>query len=196
MSTYVKPNNDRFVIESYLNFSDLSNIDITNPDSALTVKGGAFINNDLYVNGTLVVNGDVISLGNTGGTLALNSNISSNLEPANTDTYNLGSTTKYWSSLYVNSLNISRISDGDFASSNTVIEISSATAPAMFLPDAMHGDIKVIIVKEPLATPVVVTPNNATGFTDITFVTEGDSVTMLFANGAWCILSNFRASVI
>ena len=195
MSTYLKPDNNRFIIESNLNFSDLNNIDVNNPDSALNVRGGAFINNDLFVNGTLVVNGDVISLGNTGGTLTLNSNISSNVEPSSSDTYSLGSTTNYWSSLYANTINLSQSATTDFTSNNSVIEINSATAPAMAMPDATHGDIKIIITTVTPTAPVLVTPDNATGFANITFINEGDSVTMIFANSAWHILSNFRASV-
>lgn len=195
MSTHIKPDNNRFVIESNLNFSDLNNIDVNNPDSALNVRGGAFINNDLFVNGTLVVNGDVISLGNTGGTLTLNSNISSNVEPSSSDTYSLGSTTNYWSSLYANTINLSQSATTDFTSNNTVIEINSTTTPTIALPDATHGDIKIIITNETPTAPVLVTPDNATGFANITFTNEGDSATMIFANSAWHILSNFRASV-
>ncbi len=195
MSTHVKPDADRFVIESSLNFSDLNNVDVNNPESALIVKGGAFINNDLFVNGTLVVNGDVISLGNTGGTLTLNSNISSNVEPSSTDTYNLGSTTKYWSALYANTVNISQSSTTDFTSNNTVIEINASTNAAVTLADTTNGDVKIIVTTVQPTAPVVVTPTNANSFASVTFTNVGDSATLLFVNGSWNIISTFRASV-
>ena len=195
MSTHVNPDGGRFVIESNLNFANLNAIDVNNPDSALNVKGGAFVNNDLYIGGTLIVNGDVISLGNAGGTLTLNSNISSNVEPSSTDTYALGSNTHYWSALYANTVNISQNSTTDFTSNNTVIEIDASTGATETLADATHGDVKTIVVTTQPTAPVLVTPTNANGFTNLTFTNSGDTATMLFVNGAWNIISNFRASV-
>ena len=193
MSTHVNPDGGRFVIESNLNFSDLNNI--VNTESALDVRGGAFVNNDLYVGGTLVVNGDVISLGNAGGTLTLNSNISSNVEPSTTDTYNLGSSANYWSKLYANTVNVAQSSTTDFSSNNTVIEIDATTTASQTLADGENGDVKIVVATQSPTATVVVAPTNANGFSTISFTNAGDSATMLFVNGAWNIVSNFRASV-
>ena len=193
MSTHVNPDGGRFVIESNLNFSDLNNI--VNTESALDVRGGAFVNNDLYVGGTLVVNGDVISLGNAGGTLTLNSNISSNVEPSTTDTYNLGSSANYWSKLYANTVNVAQSSTTDFSSNNTVIEIDATTTASQTLADGENGDVKIVVATQSPTATVVVAPTNANGFSTISFTSAGDSATMLFVNGAWNIVSNFRASV-
>ena len=46
MASYIKPDGKQLVIDSNLNFSDLATHLST--ESALFVKGGAYVNNDLY----------------------------------------------------------------------------------------------------------------------------------------------------
>ena len=47
--------------------------------------------------------------------------------------------------------------------------------------------LKLLSQTETPGATVLVTPDNATGFANITFTNEGDSATMIFANGAWHI---------
>ena len=82
-----------------LSIDDNSDINLVTPiygDGALNVVGGGYFGGNLYVGGTLVANGDVITLGNGGGSLTLNANINSDILPATTNTYNVGSTTAEW----------------------------------------------------------------------------------------------------
>lgn len=197
MPTYINPDSGRYVINSSLNFSDLNNI--VHTESALDVRGGAFVNNDLYVGGTLVVNGDIISLGNAGGTLSLNSNISSDILPSQTNTYDIGNSNYEWKSTFTNNLHLSQTPVVEiiqnFSIESTVSFITSSTQSASILPDGANGQIKIIVTTQTPSTPVTLTPTNANGFSTISFTNAGDSATMLFTNGAWNIVSNFRASV-
>ena len=98
MSSHINPDAGRLIIESTQNL-DLTVSQANMPAGAsLYNKGGFFNSGHLYVQGTLVVNGDIITLGSSGGSLTLNSNISSDVLPDITSgiQYNIGSTTKPW----------------------------------------------------------------------------------------------------
>ena len=98
MSSHINPDAGRLIIESTQNL-DLTASQANMPAGAsLYNKGGFFNSGHLYVQGTLVVNGDIITLGNSGGSLTLNSNISSDVLPDTTSgiQYNIGSTAKPW----------------------------------------------------------------------------------------------------
>ena len=76
MSSHINPDAGHLIIES-TNDLDLNESQVNMPAGAsLYNKGGLYNAGHLYTQGTLVVNGDIISLGNTGGSLTLNSNIS------------------------------------------------------------------------------------------------------------------------
>ena len=59
--------------------------------------------NDLSVN---TINGQVYGAGGGGGTVDISS-VSSNIVPSITNTYSLGSTTKYWSNAYIRDISVS-----------------------------------------------------------------------------------------
>ena len=192
MSTHVTPDNGNFVINS------TNDIDVNNPnpiESALHVKGAAYISANLYIGGTALINGDVVSLGNAGGSVALNGNISSNVLPQTTDTFNLGSNNLFWNKTYTNSISISSNTTTDFSSQQSVIEIDATTSASQTLADGENGDIKIVVTTQSPVSTVVLSPTNANGFSTISFTNAGDTATMLFVNGAWNIVSNFRASV-
>jgi len=193
LSTHIRPNNGRLVVDSLARFSDLSNANAY--EAALHVKGDTFLSNDLHVDGTLVVNGDVISLGNSGGNVTFNSNIASDIEPSVTDTYNIGASNFYWQNIYVNQINLSSSPSSDINAYSSLCLINSTSNTSQILDDKDNGTVKTIIVTEPLSQPVIITPNSTHGFSNITFNNQGDSITLVFVSGAWSIVSNFRASV-
>lgn len=200
MSTQINPDNGRLVINS-----DLSNLNLNTINDAgstpelevsLHVKGpGIYVDRDTIIDGTLVVRGDVISLGDGSTNLTLNSDVASNIIPSVTDNFSLGNSTNYWGKLYANTVNIAQSSTTDFSSNNTVIEIDATTTASQTLADGENGDVKIVVATQSPAATVVVAPTNANGFSTISFTDAGDSATMLFVNGAWNIVSNFRASV-
>ena len=192
MSTHVTPDNGNFVINS------TNDIDVNNPnpiESALYVKGAAYISANLYIGGTALINGDVVSLGNAGGSVAINGNIRSDVLPQSTDTFNLGSNNLFWNKTYTNAISISSSTTTDFSTNNSVIEIDATTSASQTLADGENGDVKIVVTTQTPTSAVVVTPTNANGFSTISFTNAGDTATMLFVNGAWNIVSNFRASV-
>lgn len=193
MSTHIRPNNGRLVVDSLARFSDLSNADAY--QAALHVKGDTFLSSDLHVDGTLVVNGDVISLGNSGGNVTFNSNIASDIEPSVTDTYDIGASNFYWQNIYVNQINLSSSPSSDINAYSSLCLINSTSNTSQILDDKDNGTVKTIIVTEPLSQSVIITPNSTHGFSNITFNNHGDSITLVFVSGAWNIVSNFRASV-
>ena len=159
------------------------------------VKGATYISANLYIGGTALINGDVVSLGNAGGSVAINGNIRSDVLPQTNDSFNLGSNNLFWNKTYTNAISISSSTTTDFSSNNSVIEIDTTTSASQTLADGENGDVKVVVATQTPTATVVVTPTNANGFSTISFTNAGDTVTMLFVNGAWNIVSNFRASV-
>ena len=109
MASVIKPDNDELHILGSVkstNQIDLGKLNINNSDdvdlnslpanhaaadAALNVQGGAVVGGNLYTAGTFVAGGDVITLGGTGASLSLNANINSDVLPATTDTFDLGS---------------------------------------------------------------------------------------------------------
>lgn len=194
MASYIKPDNDQLVIESSLNFSDLNAIVST--ESALLVKGGAYVNNDLYIGGTLIANGDVITLGNASGSLTLNANISSDILPSTTKTYNIGESANAWNELHVETVIMSPTVETTQATPGASLSaIDGSTNASISLADGTEGQHKIITVSDTLSGNVIVTPDNASEFTSITFAAKGDSASLVFVNGSWNIVSVFRSSV-
>ena len=225
MATIVKPDNEEykvvgnmtvtgnlsglgnFNLTETLNILSTSNIDLSAPvngDGALNVSGGAYIENDLYIGGTLAVNGDVITLGNTAGSITFNGGLSSNVVPSIDSQYNLGSDEKKWKNIYTSNI---LLSSGDNNTVTGIVDTSTSvsyvdiTSPAVnTLPDLdvdQFGKIKIIVASN-LSSPVQITPTTALGFTSFILTNIGDSVTLMFINAAlgWAIVNNFRASVI
>ena len=187
-----------------LGIDSADDINLENPlieDAALGVVGGGYLGGNLYVGGTLLANGDVITLGNSGGSLTLNANISSDILPSETLVYNIGSDTKEWLTLYTKNVNLSSLnykSTSDLTEislETTVSYITSATNSSLALNDGTEGNTKTIVVTETPLLPVVVTPVTALGFATITLTNAGDSVSLLYTSNGWTITSSFRATV-
>ena len=193
MSTNIRPNNGRLVVDSMLRFTDLSNASAY--QAALHVKGDTFLSSDLHIDGTLVVNGDVISLGNSGGNVTFNSNIASDIEPSITNTYDIGANNFYWQNIYVNQINLSTNPSTDINADGSLSVIDSTSNTSQILNDKSNGATKTIIAVESLAQPVIITPSSTHGFNNITFNSHGDSITLVFVNNAWSIASSFRTSI-
>lgn len=188
MSSHITPDAGMLVIESALD------VDLVNPvEAALYVKGGQYLGSNLYVNGTLVVNGDVVSLGNGSGSLTFNSNISSDVIPATDTLYNLGSGSNKWKTLYVQNISLDSYDvTTDISTSVGINNITGSTNNTVGMIDGNEGEFTIINVVSAPAFPVTVTPTNPNGFTSILLTNSGDSITMLFNNGKWNIVSNFR----
>lgn len=200
MSSYITPDNGKLVVRSDRDL-DLSNI--SSDDAALHLLGGQYLEGNLYVGGTLVVNGDVVTLGNAGGSLTFNANISSDILPNITDTYNIGSNLEKWNSVFSVSVQTEKLITGSNPTvsttainlSNSVTHIDSSTSPSISLADGTSGQTLTVIAVETPTLPVTMTPDNALGYTSITLTNVGDSATMIFTAGKWAISSIFRASV-
>ena len=196
MASYIKPDDGRLVINSTLNFADLEAI--VDTESALLLKGGAYINNDLYIGGTLIANGDIITIGNTGGSLTLNSNISSDVIPTTTNNYNLGSNNKQWDKIYANKILMTQITSNagtEVSVDHGVSYITSATNVSPTLPDGELGQLVTIVATEALNNPVTLSPDNGLGYTTVTFNNLGDSIYLMWTPNGWAIISHFRTSI-
>jgi hypothetical protein len=194
MASTIKPDGKQLVIDSDLNFSNLATHLST--ESALLVKGGAYVNNDLYIGGTLIANGDVITLGNASGSLALNANISSDLLPSTANTYDIGSNANSWKQLNIQTVIVSTTTETTEVTAGTSLSaIDGTTALTLVLADGTEGQNKIITVSDTPAGPITVTPSNGAGFTSITFTAKGDSASLVFVNSSWNIVSVFRSSV-
>jgi hypothetical protein len=201
MSTYISPDSGHLVVKS-VNDLDLNNI--SSDDAALFVQGGQYLEGNLYVGGTLVVNGDVITLGNAGGSLTFNANVSSDILPSTTETYNIGSDLEKWNSVFAKTLQTEKLqittSSAVVAAtvdvSTSVNHIDATTPVSASLANGDEGQVLSIIVVKTPAAAVAVTPASPLGFSSIILTNSGDSVTMIFTGGSWAIVSLFRASVI
>ena len=200
MSSYITPDNGKLVIKSD-NDLDLSNI--SSDDAALHLLGGQYLEGNLYVGGTLVVNGDVVTLGNAGGSLTFNANVSSDILPSDPNTYNIGSDLKKWSTIFSVNVQTEKLQLGyepavvvsEVNVTTSVNHINTGTSPSVTMANGTSGQLLTIVVVETPPSAVVVTPANTLGYTDITLTNAGDSVTMLYTDNKWSISSIFRASV-
>ena len=194
MTSYINPDEGTLVIKSVKDL-DLSAIDRN--DAALVVEGGEWIAGNLYVGGTFIANGDIVTLGNSGGVLTFNTNISSNVLPSATKTFNLGSKTECWKELHTETVmyNTDDIASTQVSSQASMSIINSSTSVGVTLDDGIDGQLKIITVSEPIASPVILLPVNPRGFSSISFTNAGDSATLMFINAGWNIISVFRSSV-
>lgn len=200
MSSHINPDAGRLIIESTQNL-DLTASQANMPAGAsLYNKGGLFNAGHLYVQGTLVVNGDIITLGNSGGSLTLNSNISSDVLPDTTSgiQYNIGSDTKPWNIGYFEKI----ISSQNPVSATTSIPTTKGTVyldgssnTSLALADGSVGEHKTIILTATPTGTITVTPATALGYTSIAFASVGDSAELIYTSNGWSILSIFRANV-
>jgi hypothetical protein len=193
MASYIKPDGDQLIIKSIKDI-DLNALNST--DSALLVEGGAWVGGHLYIEGSIVSSGDVITLGNASGSVAFNSNISTDLLPSVTKTHNIGSSTNVWDQLNIQTVVVSTTTETTEITAGTSLSaIDGSTVVALVLSDGTEGQHKIITVSATPTGPVTVTPTNGAGFTSVTFAAKGDSASLVFVNGSWNIVSVFRSSV-
>lgn len=200
MPTYINPDNGRLVIKSS---NDINLNDINANDSALHVTGGQYTGGNLYVAGTLVVNGDVVTLGNAGGSLTFNANISSDVLPNTTDQFDIGSDILKWNNVFAKTVNADKIvltaNPSEVTTviypEDSVYHITTNTQANIALSDGQEGQMVSVVVTDTPALPVTLTPDNSNGFTNIVLTNSGDTVSMLYTNGSWSITSVFRSSV-
>jgi len=189
---------------------DLNNIpnwtELTDPTdpgyapAALSVQGGSWVGGNQYIGGTLVANGDVITLGNAGGSLTLNANISSDVVPSTDNAYNIGSDVKEWSNVYTQNLHLNSTSEdvvttGPVSASTAVSHFNGTTSNAVSLPDGSNGQIKIIAQVSAPASTVVLTPDTPLGFSSITFNIAGETATLMYTSSGWVVLSNHRSTI-
>jgi len=198
MSSHINPDSGTLVIES----TNTLNVGVSPVDpvgAALHIKGGHYTSGNMYVGGTLLVNGDVISLGNGGGSLAINANISSHVLP-NTSSgiiYDLGSSIHPWNISYVQKVVTVKQLGTNSASLNTsgTVYIDGSTSTSLALDDGREGERKTIVVVATPSGTVVVTPNTANGFSTVSFTTAGQSVELIYTSSGWSILSVYGSSI-
>ncbi len=200
MSSHINPDAGRLIIESTQDL-DLTASQANMPSGAsLHNKGGMFNSGHLYVQGTLVVNGDIITLGASGGSLTLNSNISSDVLPDITSgiQYNIGSTTKPWNIGYFEKIISSRnpvTATTDVPTTKGTVLLDGTTNTSLSLSNGSVGEHKTIIVTATPTGTITVTPSTALGYTSISFAAVGDTAQLIYTSNGWSILSIFRANV-
>jgi hypothetical protein len=193
MASYIKPDNAQLVIKS---IKDLNLNALSSDDSALHVEGGQWVGGHLYIGGSIVSSGDVITLGNASGSVAFNSNISTDLLPSVTKTHDIGSSSNMWDQLNIQTVIVSTTTETTEITAGTSLSaIDGSTAVSLALANGTEGQQKIITVSDTPSGNVTVTPTNGAGFTSITFTAKGDSATLVFVNGSWNIVSHFRSSV-
>lgn len=200
MPTYINPDNGRLVIKSN-NDIDLNEINST--DSALHLMGGQYTEGNLYVSGTLVVNGDVVTLGNAGGSLTFNANISSDILPNTTAQFDIGSETLKWNKIFSKEVSIDNLilspSPQEITSTidleQSVCHITDNTPNSITLNNGQEGQMLTLVATSTPAQPVAITPDNANGYSNILLTNSGDTATIVYTSGSWNVISLFRASV-
>lgn len=221
MATVINPDNNLYIVNGDLEINgsvtagdvdldnvrinstndvDLDNIPATFNDAnaALNIQGGAWVGGNLYTAGTFVANGDIVTLGNSGGSLTLNGNISSDVLPSEPYTYNIGSPTNQWYTVNTSALMLEadpeEITSAALTAVSSIYHIGASTPAAVSLADGSEGQLLHIVCTS--ANNVQISPSNAMGYTTISFTSVGDSVIMLFTGGKWAVTSHFRSSVL
>lgn len=198
MSSHINPDSGTLVIES----TNVLNIGVTPVDStgaALYIKGSQYTEADMYIHGTLVVNGNVISLGNAGGSLTLNANISSHVLPnvSSGIQYNIGSNTEPWNVGYFQKIvAMPEVSTTSVSTTTGTTYLDGTTSTTLALANGIEGERKAIVVTATPSGAITVTPATAVGYTSIQFAAVGDTAELMYTNTGWSILSIFRTSVI
>jgi hypothetical protein len=97
-------------IANYLNTNDVL-IDILDVSGNVSI-GGTLSATDIDLSGNLSVDGDIILKGSTltigdgGDVININATVNNHLVSTTTNTFDLGSTTKYWRNLYVKDISV------------------------------------------------------------------------------------------
>ena len=197
MSSHINPDSGTLVIES-TNVLDVSTSPVDPIGAAIYNKGGTYNAGSMYIDGTLVVNGNVISLGNAGGSLTLNANISSHVLPnvSSGIQYNIGSNTEPWNVGYFQKIVAKPEASTTSVSTTTgTTYLDGSTSTTLALANGIEGERKAIVVTATPAGAITVTPDSAVGYTSMQFAAVGDSAELMYTNTGWSILSIFRTSV-
>lgn len=187
------------LVSTNLGVIDLESPTDPNALPALDVSGAGRIGDDLYVGGTLLVNGDVITLGNSGGSVTFNSNISSDISPSDTLTYDIGTSSFYWKNIYcaniINPISTAQTTVGV----EKIIYIDGTTSEALSMDDAATvGSEKTFIVTDTITTIsgfVTVTPTTPLGYLSFSLSNIGDTISLIYTDNGWAITSLFRTSI-
>ncbi len=83
---------------------------------------------------------------------------------------------------------------GAIPTTGAIVRLSTTGANALTLADGIEGQILRIVMIADLGDGTL-TPANKQGFSTITFNDAGDTVTLLFVNSKWFILSNNGCTV-
>lgn len=181
-----------------LSVLDTSDVDLESPllsDAALSVSGGIFVNSNAYIGGNLVVAGDVITLGLTESSITFGSGISSDVSPSDDLSVNLGAPQNQWNKVYTGNIVVAQTPAEIIDTVDTTIatsEVTVNTLTQVTLPAAEVGMVKVIYVKEIIQAPVQISSNEFVGaYSGITMTSQGDSVTLMYREAGWIIISMF-----
>ena len=197
MSSHINPDSGTLVIES-TNVLDVGTTPVNPVGAALYIKGGVYTDTDMYIHGTLVVNGNVISLGNAGGSLTFNANISSDVIPnvSSGIQYDLGSNTNPWNEGYFQKIVTKpEISTTAISTTTGTTYLDGTTSTSLALANGIEGERKAIVVTATPAGAITVTPTTAVGYANMQFSAVGDSAELMYTSTGWSILSVFRTSV-
>ena len=87
-------------------------------NSNLTVNGNFTTQGDLSVNGNITVKGNIQIGDQTSDTVSIVAGVNSNIIPATTNTYNLGSSSLRWANVYANNLTLGTFNASNFSTAN------------------------------------------------------------------------------
>jgi len=108
----------------------------TSGTGATTVNGNLTVNGNFNTAGNLTVQGVLTVAGNiqigdaTTDTVAITAGVSSNILPATTNTYNLGSNSLQWANVYANTLTLNTFSASNLSTANFTFSGNSITNTA------------------------------------------------------------------
>jgi hypothetical protein len=102
----------------------------TTVNSNLTVNGNFTTQGNLTVQGILTVAGNIQIGDQTTDTVAITAGISSNVLPATTNTYNLGSASLQWANVYANTLTLGTFTANNLSTANFTFSGNNITNTA------------------------------------------------------------------
>jgi len=91
---------------------------VVNVNSGLTVNGDINATGNLNVTGNITIGGNITVGTSGGGGVNIAAGVSSNILPATTNTYNLGSSSLYWNNLYANNAYFTSFTANNFNTAN------------------------------------------------------------------------------
>lgn len=77
----------------------------------------------------------------------------------------------------------------------TVLNTNATADAAVTLADGVQGQIKTFVMGSDGGYNAVLTPTNRLGYSSITFNDAGDTVTLMFINSKWYIVSSYGVTI-